>query len=76
MLSKRIMGFCLSELNHSGLSALDDTEVLLYGSKTGRPSYALLTLFRMFCDLELGGDVPYTQTLGQFRHQLMNRDLC
>ena len=47
-----------SELDHPVLHALDDTEALLewgnievllsgiYGSKTGRPSYPLLTLFR------------------------------
>ena len=52
--------FCISndELNHPILHTLDDTEALLdcreierilsavYGAKTGRPSYPLLTLFR------------------------------
>ena len=101
------------ELNHPALHALDDTEAVLdwskiepilssiYASKTGRPSYPLLTLFRglllgvwyslsdvqlsqclyrdllfrKFCHLELGGDVPEASTLGRFRNQLVERDL-
>ena len=73
----------------------------IYGSKTGGPSYPLLTLFRSllfgiwyqlsdvqlaqclyrdllfrkFCRLELGGDVPEASTLGRFRTQLVEHDL-
>ena len=95
------------------LHALDDTEALLdwheievllssiYASKTGRPSYPLLTLFRAlllgvwyrlsdvqlaqclyrdllfrkFCHLELGTDVPEASTLGRFRAKLVEHDL-
>ena len=101
------------ELDHRALHALDDTEAVLdwskiepilssiYASKTGRPSYPLLTLFRglllgvwyrlsdvqlsqclyrdllfrKFCHLELGGDVPEASTLGRFRNQLVEHDL-
>ena len=101
------------ELDHPALHALDDTEAVLdwckiesilssiYASKTGRPSYPLLTLFRglllgvwyrlsdvelsqclyrdllfrKFCHLELGGDVPEDSTLGRFRNQLVEHDL-
>ncbi|MEO1919028.1 MAG: IS5 family transposase [Paracoccaceae bacterium] len=102
-----------SDLDHPALHALDDTEAVLdwskiepilstiYASKTGRPSYPLLTLFRglllgvwyrlsdvqlsqclyrdllfrKFCHLELGGDVPEASTLGRFRNQLVEHDL-
>ena len=102
-----------SELGHSSLHALDDTEAVLdwprielilssiYAAKTGRPSYPLLTLFRSlllgvwyrlpdvqlsqclyrdllfrkFCHLELGGDVPEASTLGRFRAELVEHDL-
>lgn len=102
-----------SDIDHPILRSLDDTEALLdwsqiesllssiYSSKTGRPSYPLLTLFRSlllgiwyqlsdvqlaqclyrdllfrkFCRLELGGDVPEATTLGRFRTQLVEQDL-
>lgn len=102
-----------SDIDHPILRSLDDTEALLdwspieyqlssiYSSKTGRPSYPLLTLFRSlmlgiwyqlsdvqlaqclyrdllfrkFCRLELGGDVPEASTLGRFRTQLVEQDL-
>ena len=32
-------------------------------------------LFRKFCQLELGGDVPEASTLGRFRNQLVEHDL-
>jgi IS5 family transposase len=102
-----------SDIDHAILLSLDDTEVPLdwsqiehllssiYSSKTGRPSYPLLTqfrslllgvwcqlsevqlaqclyrdlLFRKFCRLELGGDVPEASTLGRFRTQLVEQDL-
>lgn len=102
-----------SDIDHPILHSLDDTEVLLnwseierllssiYSSKTGRPSYPLLTLFRglllgiwyqlsdvqlaqclyrdllfrKFCRLELGGNVPEASTLGRFRTQLVDQDL-
>ena len=32
-------------------------------------------LFRKFCHLELGGDVPEASTLGRFRNQLVEHDL-
>ena len=102
-----------SDLDHPILRSLDDTEALLdwsqienllssiYSSKTGRPSYPLLTLFRSlllglwyqlsdvqlaqclyrdllfrkFCHLELGGDVPEASTLGRFRTQLADQGL-
>ena len=98
-----------SDIDHPILRSLDDTEALLnwspienllssiYSSKTGRPSYPLLTLFRSlllgtwyslsdvqlaqclyrdllfrkFCRLELGLDVPEASTLGRFRTQLV-----
>lgn len=101
-----------SDLNHPILHSLDDTEALLewpeierllssiYASKTGRPSYPLLTLFRglllglwyrlsdvqlaqclyrdllfrKFCRLELGGEVPEASTLGRFRTQRVEHD--
>jgi IS5 family transposase len=73
----------------------------IYASKTGRPSYPLLTLlrasllgiwyrlsdaelaqslfrdllFRKFCHLELGGDVPDATTIGRFRARLMELGL-
>ena len=102
-----------TDLDHPILHSLDDTEALLdwaqieyllspiYDSKTGRPSYPLLTLFRSlllgiwyglsdvqlaqclyrdllfrkFCHLELGGDVPEASTIGRFRTQLVAYDL-
>lgn len=102
-----------NDLDHPALHALDDTEAVLdwskieailssiYASKTGRPSYPLLTLFRglllgvwyclsdvqlaqclyrdllfrKFCHLELGGNVPDASTLGRFRTQLVEHDL-
>jgi len=102
-----------SNIDHPILRSLDDTEALLewskiedllssiYASKTGRPSYPLLTLFRSlllgiwyqlsdvqlaqclyrdllfrkFCRLDLGGDVPEASTLGRFRTQLVEHDL-
>jgi IS5 family transposase len=102
-----------TDIDHPILRSLDDTEALLdwsrierllssvYSSKTGRPSYPLLTLFRSlllgiwyqlsdvglaqclyrdllfrkFCRLELGGDVPEASTLGRFRTQLVEQGL-
>ena len=102
-----------ADLDHPVLHSLDDTEALLdwseidrllspiYSSRTGRPSYPLLTLFRAlllgvwyqlsdvqlaqclyrdllfrkFCRLELGGEVPEASTLGRFRSQLVEHDL-
>lgn len=102
-----------STLDHPILHSLDDTEALLewdqiehllssiYSSKTGRPSYPLLTLFRSlllglwyqlsdvqlaqclyrdllfrkFCHLELGGNVPEASTIGRFRTRLVEHDL-
>ncbi|MEJ6690519.1 MAG: transposase [Paracoccaceae bacterium] len=32
-------------------------------------------MFRKFCHLELGGDVPEASTLGRFRDQLVEHDL-
>jgi len=102
-----------STLDHPILHSLDDTEALLewgqiepllasiYSSRTGRPSYPLLTLFRSlllgiwyqlsdvqlaqclyrdllfrkFCHLELGGNVPEASTIGRFRTQLVEHDL-
>lgn len=102
-----------TDIDHPILRSLDETEALLdwsrielllgsiYASKTGRPSYPLLTLFRSlllgvwyqlsdvqlaqclyrdllfrkFCRLELGGDVPEASTLGRFRTQLVEHDL-
>ena len=102
-----------SDLDHPILHSLDDTEALLewseierllssiYASKTGRPSYPLLTLFRglllglwyrlsdvqlaqclyrdllfrKFCRLELGGEVPEASTLGRFRTRLVEQGL-
>jgi IS5 family transposase len=102
-----------TDLNHPVLHALDDTESLLdwtqiehllssiYASKTGRPSYPLLTLFRSlllgvwyrlsdvqlaqclyrdllfrkFCHLELGANVPEASTLGRFRNNLVEHGL-
>ncbi len=102
-----------TELNHPILHSLDDTEALLdwsdiekllssiYASKTGRPSYPLLTLFRAlllgtwyrlsdvqlaqclyrdllfrkFCHLELGENVPEASTLGRFRTRLVEHHL-
>jgi len=102
-----------TDLDHPILHSLDDTEALLdwaqiehllspiYDSRTGRPSYPLLTLFRglllgiwydlsdvqlaqclyrdllfrKFCHLELGGDVPEASTIGRFRTQLVAHDL-
>jgi IS5 family transposase len=102
-----------TDLDHPSLHALDDTEPLLdwtkiepllcsiYASRTGRPRYPLLTLFRglllgvwyrlsdvqlaqclyrdllfrKFCHLELGGEVPEASTLGRFRNKLVEHDL-
>ncbi len=102
-----------ADLEHPVLHALDDTESLLdwtqiehllssiYASKTGRPSYPLLTLFRSlllgvwyrlsdvqlaqclyrdllfrkFCHLELGANVPEASTLGRFRNNLVEHEL-
>jgi IS5 family transposase len=102
-----------ADLKHPILHSLDDTEALLdwskieaqllsiYSSKTGRPSYPLLSLFRSlllgvwyklsdvqlaqclyrdllfrkFCRLELGEDVPEASTLGRFRNKLVENDL-
>ena len=98
-----------ADLEHASLQGLDGAEAILdwvkleqimaeiYASKTGRPSYPLLTLlrasllgiwyrlsdaeltqslfrdllFRKFCHLELGGDVPDATTIGRFRARLM-----
>jgi IS5 family transposase len=80
---------------------LEHLLVGIYASKTGRPSYPLLTLlrasllgiwyrlsdvglaqtlfrdllFRKFCHLELGGDVPDACTIGRFRQKLVEHDL-
>jgi len=102
-----------ADLEHPSLSGLDGAETVLdwskleylmagiYASKTGRPSYPLLTLlrasllgiwyrlsdvelaqtlfrdllFRKFCHLELGGDVPDASTIGRFRQELVEHDL-
>ena len=102
-----------ADLEHPSLQGLDGAEAVLdwqkleqimayiYASKTGRPSYPLLTLlrasllgiwyrlsdvelaqtlfrdllFRKFCHLELGGDVPDASTIGRFRSKLVEHDL-
>ena len=102
-----------ADLEHPSLQGLDGAEAVLdwpalervmariYVSKTGRPSYPLLTLlhasllgiwyrlsdvqlaqtlfrdllFRKFCHLELGGDVPDASTTGRFRGKLVEHDL-
>lgn len=102
-----------ADLEHPGLRGLDGAEAVLdwpalerimagiYASKTGRPSYPLLTLlrasllgiwyrlsdvelaqtlfrdllFRKFCHLELGGNVPDATTIGRFRGKLVEHDL-
>jgi len=102
-----------ADLNHPALRGLDAAEAVLdwqkleqlmsgiYASKTGRPSYPLLTLlrasllgiwyrlsdvelaqtlfrdllFRKFCHLELGGDVPDATTIGRFRQKLVEHEL-
>jgi len=102
-----------ADLEHPSLQGLDGAEAVLdwtalerimagvYASKTGRPSYPLLTLlrasllgiwyrlsdielaqtlfrdllFRKFCHLELGGDVPDASTIGRFRAKLVEHDL-
>lgn len=102
-----------NDLEHASLRGLDGAEAVLdwlelerlmaviYASKTGRPSYPLLTLlrasllgiwyrlsdvelaqslfrdllFRKFCHLELGGDVPDATTIGRFRAKLVEHDL-
>jgi len=102
-----------ADLEHPALCGLDAAEAVLdwhkleqlmagiYASKTGRPSYPLLTLlrasllgiwyrlsdvelaqtlfrdllFRKFCHLELGGDVPDATTIGRFRQKLVEHDL-
>lgn len=102
-----------ADLEHPSLQGLDGAEAVLdwgkiehlltgiYASKTGRPSYTLLTLlrasllgiwyhlsdvelaqtlfrdllFRKFCHLELGGDVPDATTIGRFRAKLVEHDL-
>tara|TARA_B100000780_G_scaffold264337_1_gene218903 strand:+ start:898 stop:1260 length:363 start_codon:yes stop_codon:yes gene_type:complete len=101
------------DLEHPSLQGLDRAEALLdwaklehllfgiYASKTGRPSYPLLTLlrasllgiwyrlsdvelaqtlfcdllFRKFCHLQLGGDMPDAGTIGRFRQKLVDADL-
>lgn len=101
------------DLEHPALHGLDGAESVLdwshlehlmsaiYGGKTGRPSYPLLTLFRSlllgvwydlsdeqlgsclardllfrkFCRLELGSNIPDATTLGRFREQLVRHDL-
>ena len=81
--------------------ALEQIMAGIYASKTGRPSYPLLTLlrasllgiwyrlsdvelaqtlfrdllFRKFCHLELGGNVPDASTIGRFRAKLVEHDL-
>jgi len=102
-----------ADLEHPSLQGLDGAEAVLdwsklehlligiYASKTGRPSYPLLTLlrasllgiwyrlsdvelaqtlfrdllFRKFCHLELGGNVPDASTIGRFRQKLVEHDL-
>ena len=102
-----------ADLEHASLQGLDAAEAILdwvkleqimaeiYASKTGRPSYPLLTLlrasllgiwyrlrdaklaqslfrdllFRKFCHLELGGDVPDATTIGRFRARLVELGL-
>jgi len=102
-----------ADLEHPNLQGLDGAEAVLdwqkleqimagiYASKTGRPSYPLLTLlrasllgiwyrlsdvelaqtlfrdllFRKFCHLELGGNVPDATTIGRFRQELVEHDL-
>ncbi len=102
-----------ADLEHSSLQGLDGAKAVLgwtelerlmaviYASKTGRPSYLLLTLqrasllgicyrrsdvdlaqtlfrdllFRKFCHLELGGDVPDATTFGRFGAKLVEHDL-
>ena len=102
-----------ADLDHPSLHGLDGAEAVLdwqeleqimadiYASKTGRPSYPLLTLlrasllgiwyrlsdaelaqtlfrdllFRKFCHLELGGDVPDATTIGRFRARLVEHNL-
>ena len=102
-----------ADLEHPSLQGLEGAEAVLdwskleqimagiYASKTGRPSYPLLTLlrasllgiwyrlsdvelaqtlfrdllFRKFCHLELGGDVPEATTIGRFRQKLVEHDL-
>ncbi len=102
-----------ADLTHPSLQGLDGAEAVLdwarlerlmagiYASKTGRPSYPLLTLFRAsllgiwyrlsdvelaqtlfrdllfrkFCHLELGGNVPDASTIGRFRQKLVEHDL-
>lgn len=102
-----------ADLEHPSLQGLEGAEAVLdwskleqimagiYASKTGRPSYPLLTLlrasllgiwyrlsdvelaqtlfrdllFRKFCHLELGGDVPDATTIGRFRQKLVEHDL-
>ncbi len=102
-----------ADLEHPSLQWLDGAEAVLdwpalerimagiYASKTGCPSYPLLTLlrvsllgiwyrlsdvelaqtlfrdllFRKFCHLELGGNVPDATTIGRFRQKLVEHDL-
>jgi len=102
-----------ADLEHPSLHGLDGAEAVLdwtkleqimsgiYASKTGRPSYPLLTLFRAsllgiwyrlsdvelaqtlfrdllfrkFCHLELGRNVPDASTIGRFREKLVGHDL-
>ena len=102
-----------ADLEHPSLQGLDGAEAVLdwdeleglmsgiYASRTGRPSYPLLTLlrasllgiwyrlsdvelaqtlfrdllFRKFCHLDLGGDVPDATTIGRFRAKLVEHDL-
>ncbi len=103
-----------SDLEHPTLHALDATEAVLdwsklepilssiYASKTGRPSYPLLTLFRgllldvwyrlsdvelsqclyrdllfrKFCHLELGGDVPEAFYTGTGSATSLSNTIC
>jgi len=58
--SQPVLFVTMRDLEHPALHALDDTEAVLdwskmepilssiYASKTGRPSYSFLTLFRSF----------------------------
>ena len=101
------------DLVHMSLQGSDSAEAILdwlkleqiivkiCASKSGHPSYPLLTLlqasllgiwyslsdaelaqsllrdllFRKFCHLELGGDVPDATTIGRFWARLMELDL-
>ena len=113
LVSQPVLFVTSTDLEHPNLQGLDGAEAVLdwpaleqimagiYASKTGRPSYPLLTLrranllgiwyrlsdvelaqtlfrdllFRKFCHLELGGDVPDASTIGRFRTKLVEHDL-